>query len=99
MDNQKVILITGCSSGFGLLTAVRLAAQGHLVWATMRDLSKKQLLEDELSKRNAQAVIRELDVTKPTTIKNVVEEIKQTHSQIDVLINNAGFGIGSEQFQ
>ena len=44
MDNQKVILITGCSSGFGLLTAVRLAAQGHFVWATMRDLSSKAAL-------------------------------------------------------
>ncbi len=93
MDNQKVILITGCSSGFGLLTAARLAAQGHFVWATMRDLSKKQALENELAKRNAQAFIRELDVTKPSTIKNVIEEIQKTHFHIDVLINNAGYGI------
>jgi len=93
MDRQKVILITGCSSGFGLLTAVRLAAKGHIVWATMRDLSKKGPLEDELAKRKAQAVIRELDVTKPSTIKNVIEEIQMTHSHIDVLINNAGCGI------
>ena len=94
MNNQKVILITGCSSGFGLLTAARLASQGHFVWATMRDLSKKQPLEDELAKRNTQAVIRELDVTKPSTIKDVIEEIQKTHFHIDVLINNAGFGIG-----
>jgi NAD(P)-dependent dehydrogenase (short-subunit alcohol dehydrogenase family) len=94
MNNQKVILITGCSSGFGLLTAVRLAAQGHIVWATMRDLSKKQPLENGLAKRNAQAVIRELDVTKPSTIKNVIAEIQKTGASIDVLINNAGYGIG-----
>ena len=93
MNNQKVILITGCSSGFGLLTAVRLAAQGHFVWATMRDLSKKQHLESELAKRNAQAFIRELDVTKPSTIKSVVEEIYKKHFHIDVLINNAGYCI------
>ena len=93
MDNQKVILITGCSSGFGLLAAARLAAQGHLVWATMRDLSKKQDLENELALRNTQAMLRELDVTKPFTIKNVVEEIVKTHFHIDVLINNAGYGI------
>ena len=92
MNNQKVILITGCSSGFGLLTAVRLAAQGHFVWATMRDLSKSKTLENELAKRNTQAIIRELDVTKPSTIKNVVEEIQKTHFHIDVLINNAGHG-------
>jgi NAD(P)-dependent dehydrogenase (short-subunit alcohol dehydrogenase family) len=94
MNNQKVILITGCSSGFGLLTAVRLAAQGHLVWATMRDLSKKAPLESALAKRKIQAFIRELDVTKFQTIKNVVEEIQKTHGRIDVLINNAGYGIG-----
>ena len=87
-------MITGCSSGFGLLTAVRLAAKGHFVWATMRDLARKQPLENELAKRNAQAFIRELDVTKPSTIKNVVEEIQKTHFHIDVLINNAGYGIG-----
>ena len=82
MDSQKVILITGCSSGFGLLTAVRLAGRGHFVWATMRDLSKKQSLENELAKRQTQAFIRELDVTKPSTIKNVVEEIQKTHFHI-----------------
>jgi short-subunit dehydrogenase len=93
MHNQKVILITGCSSGFGLLASVRLAARGHFVWATMRDLSKKQALEDALSSHNTQAFIRELDVTQPSTIKNVIEEIKKTHFHIDVLINNAGYGI------
>jgi len=93
MNNQKVIFITGCSSGFGLLTAVRLAAQGHFVWATMRDLSRKGPLENELAQRKAQAYIRQLDVTKPSTIKHVIEEIQKTHGGIDVLINNAGYGI------
>jgi NAD(P)-dependent dehydrogenase (short-subunit alcohol dehydrogenase family) len=93
MDNQRVILITGCSSGFGLLTAARLAAKGHFVWASMRDLSRKKLLEDELAKRQTQAFIRELDVTKPSTIKKVIEEIQKTHFHIDVLVNNAGYGL------
>ena len=94
MNNQKIILITGCSSGFGLLTAARLATRGHIVWATVRDLARKAPLVKELAKRNTQAVIRELDVTKPATIKNVVEEIQKMHGRIDVLINNAGYGIG-----
>ena len=71
-----------------------MAAHGHFVWATMRDLSKKQVLENELSKRNVHAVIRELDVTKSSTIKNVIKEIQEIHGRIDVLINNAGYGIG-----
>ena len=37
----KTILITGTSSGFGLLTAVRLSSAGHIVYATMRDISKQ----------------------------------------------------------
>jgi len=59
----------------------------------MRDLSKKAALENALTKHNATAFIRALDVTKPATIKNVVEEIQKTHFHIDVLINNAGYGI------
>ena len=59
----------------------------------MRDLSKKDPLERALATRHAQVFIRELDVTKPSTIKNVVDEIQQTHFHIDVLINNAGYGI------
>lgn len=93
MDNQKVILITGCSSGFGLLAAARLAAKGHFVWATMRDLSKIKDLQEALFKNNAQAFIRQLDVTNPQNIKMVVDEINQRHGHIDVVVNNAGFGI------
>ncbi|MDE2221939.1 MAG: SDR family NAD(P)-dependent oxidoreductase [Candidatus Omnitrophica bacterium] len=93
MQNQKVILVTGCSSGFGLLTAVRLAAGGHLVWASMRDLSKRTRLEEQLTRRGVQAVIRELDVTKPSVIKNVIDEILKTHGRIDVLVNNAGYSM------
>ncbi|MDE1920675.1 MAG: SDR family oxidoreductase [Candidatus Omnitrophica bacterium] len=91
MDNRKVVLITGCSSGFGLSTAVRLAASGHFVWATMRDTSKRFRLENGLAKHRAQAFIRALDVTQPLTIQNVVDEIDQTHGRIDVLVNNAGY--------
>ncbi len=93
-NSKRVILITGCSSGFGLLTAARLATQGHFVYATMRDISKQQPLLDETAKRNAQVLVRPLDVTKPETIAKVVDEIKNHHGHIDVLINNAGFGLG-----
>ena len=92
---SQVILITGTSSGFGLLTAVRLVWLGHIVYATMRDTSKQQLLLEEAAKRGAARIqVRELDVTKPSTIKKVVDEIKEKHNHIDVLVNNAGFGLG-----
>ncbi|NLE65127.1 MAG: SDR family oxidoreductase [Elusimicrobia bacterium] len=96
MPTPKVILITGCSSGFGLIAAVRLASKGHRVYATMRDTSKKDLLLVEAAKRNASENIRilPLDVTRPDTIRAAVQEIMAESNVIDVLINNAGFGMG-----
>ena len=93
-DTQKVILITGTSSGFGLLAGARLASRGHFVYATMRDVNKQQLLLDETAKRGGQVSVRELDVTKPSTISKVLDEIKERHGHIDAVVNNAGFGMG-----
>ena len=91
---SKVILITGCSSGFGLLTAARLAAAGYRVFATMRDLNKKDELLKEVTKRGAKLEILPLDVTKRDTVELTVAEIISMVPRIDVLINNAGYGIG-----
>ena len=91
---QKIILITGTSSGFGLLFAARLSAKGHIVYATMRDINKSQNLRQEIAKRGAHLQIRTMDVTKPGTIKQVVDEIQQAHAHIDCVINNAGYGLG-----
>ena len=93
-NTQKIILITGTSSGFGLLTSARLAARGHFVYATMRDVSKQQPLLDKVAKRGGQVMVRQLDVTRPVSIRKVVDEIKNHHHHIDVVINNAGYGIG-----
>ena len=93
-NNQKVILITGCSSGFGLLFAARLAKAGHFVYATMRDVNKRKELIDEVNKRGALVNIRALDVNKEQTIKSVINEIMERHHHIDVVINNAGYGLG-----
>ena len=92
--SPKIILITGTSSGFGLLTSARLGSAGHIVYATMRDLNKRQPLSDEIAKRAGHVQIRALDVTKPQTIQPVIAEILQKHGHIDVLINNAGQGLG-----
>lgn len=95
-DQPLVILITGCSSGFGLLTAARLAASGHHVCATMRDLSKREELDAEVSRRTAARSLHvyQMDVTDPASVKNAVLDVIRQHGTIDVLINNAGFGMG-----
>ena len=88
----KVILITGTSTGIGLETAVQLAEQGHQVYATMRDLKKGSLLENEAEKRNVKLHIRQLDVQDEKSIEACVTEIILNEKRIDVLINNAGAG-------
>lgn len=91
---SKIILITGTSSGIGLLSACRLGARGHIVYATMRDLSKQDRLLQEAARRQASVILRSLDVTKVETIQGVMEEIETEHGHLDVLINNAGYGLG-----
>lgn len=91
---KKVILITGCSSGFGLLTAARLSTSGHHVFATMRNLENRSDLFEAVKRRGGQVNFLPLDVTNHASIKAVVSHIGSQFGNIDVLINNAGFGIG-----
>ncbi len=92
----RVILITGCSSGFGLLTAARLSAAGHHVHACLRDLKKRGPLEAETVARKGMAnlFIHQMDVADIASVKAAVAEIVAHEGFMDVLINNAGFGIG-----
>jgi len=87
---RKKVLITGCSSGFGLLTAVAAAKAGFDVVATMRNLNKDANLKSALEKAHVHAEIAELDVTKPETINAVV----QRFGPFDILVNNAGILMG-----
>jgi len=86
-NTGRVALITGCSSGFGLLTATELAAAGFLVFPTMRNLSRRPKDLDGFD-------VLELDVTKPASVRAAVETVVQKAGRIDVLVNNAGMGIG-----
>ena len=91
---NKIILITGCSSGFGMLASARLAAGGHTIYATMRNLQKQDNLKLELEKRETKCQILHLDVKKDKSINKVINTIEKQAGRLDVLINNAGYGIG-----
>lgn len=93
-DAPKTILITGTSSGLGLLMAARLASRGHQVTATMRDTEKSGALREEVQRRGGQVDILRLDVTDNASITDAVREVADKHGHLDVLINNAGFGLG-----
>lgn len=85
-NSSKHVLITGCSSGFGLLTAVDAAQAGFKVTATMRNLAKNALLTDTVKSNNLDVDIRLLDVTDPESINLLISQIEP----VDILINNAG---------
>ncbi|MEI8011758.1 MAG: SDR family NAD(P)-dependent oxidoreductase [Candidatus Omnitrophota bacterium] len=91
-----VIIITGCSSGFGLLASARLSAAGHRVHACVRDLKKCEALHAETASRggSSKLSIHVMNVADPVSIKAAVAEVISCEGVIDVLINNAGFGIG-----
>lgn len=93
-SHSPVVLITGCSSGFGLLTAARLAVKGHTVVATMRDLKKEGNLTSEVNRRGGAVEVLQLDVTDKLSVARAVEHVRMSHGRIDVLVNNAGYGMG-----
>ena len=91
---SKTVLITGCSSGFGLISAARLSSQGYNVYSSMRDLSKCNDLQLELDRMGANCHIIELDVCDDNSIQKAIKKITEKESKLDILINNAGYGIG-----
>ncbi|MCD6393485.1 MAG: SDR family oxidoreductase [Planctomycetes bacterium] len=86
IKKKKRVLITGCSSGFGLLTAVEAARAGYDVVATMRNLGKADYLRQALDQAGATATIERLDVTDRSSIEAVAEKYRS----VDILVNNAG---------
>lgn len=90
----QVVLITGCSSGFGLLTAVAAARAGHRVVATLRDVAKRQALDEAAAKAGVTLDVRALDLDAQASIDRCVEDVIAAHGRIDALVNNAGFGMG-----
>ncbi|XP_044173026.1 retinol dehydrogenase 8-like [Acropora millepora] len=97
--DSKVVLISGCSSGIGLSTALLLAKDAEKrfkVYATMRNLSKKGQLEDEGAKYLGNTlIVKQMDVSSDESVKEAVKEILETEGKIDVLFNNAGLATGA----
>lgn len=88
----KVILITGTSSGLGVSIAVQAAKAGHTVFATMRNLGKRDVLEAAAKEAGVSLNILQLDVQDSASIAACVDEVLRVEGRIDTLINNAGAG-------
>ena len=90
---RQVALITGCSSGIGYETALMLARKGYHTFATMRNTNKSEPLEKIIEKEKLPLNILELDVNDDASVQNTIHHIKTEAKRIDVLINNAGYGL------
>ena len=89
MNNQKIFLITGISSGFGRAFASAALSAGHTVVGTVREETAGGNFESE---RPGFAKAVELDVTDFDAIEPKVAEIERTIGPVSVLVNNAGYG-------
>jgi short-subunit dehydrogenase len=92
LNAPAVVLITGASSGIGAATARRLAAAGYRVVLAARRLERLQALQAEIAAAGGTALALAADVANPADSEALVARSLAAYGQIDVLINNAGFG-------
>ena len=92
-SDQKVAIVTGSSTGIGYETSLILARNGFLTYATMRNLNKSEDMKLSVAKENLPIQIKQLDVTEDLSVKNAIQEISSETGRIDVLVNNAGYGL------
>lgn len=91
---DKVIFVTGATSGFGAATARLFARNGWKVVATGRRLERLQALRDEFAP--GQIHIAQLDLTDRTNIEHVIADLPASHRPITCLFNNGGLALGTK---
>ncbi|MBM7035197.1 SDR family oxidoreductase [Vibrio ulleungensis] len=89
---KKVAIVTGASTGLGASVAIKLAQQGYVTYATMRNLAKSPALEEMANKANVTLNITQLDVESSESVNNAIASIIADEGQVDLLVNNAGAG-------
>src|SRR5258708_16165195 len=97
MNTNKVVLVTGTTSGFGRLIAETLAREGNHVYASMRHSNGKNLAaaQELLSLAEKEALklsVVDLDVTDDASVTQAIADIVTATGRLDVVVNNAGVG-------
>jgi NAD(P)-dependent dehydrogenase (short-subunit alcohol dehydrogenase family) len=87
--DHRSVLVTGCSSGFGLLAAVSFARRGCRVYATMRDITSSSPLEEAAAAAGVNVRVVPLDVTSTASVEAAVATVL-ADGPLDVVVNNAG---------
>ena len=73
--NQKVAIVTGSSSGIGMDTAVTLARNGFLTYATVRNIEKSSIIKKAAEKEKLPIKVQQLDVTDDQSVNNAIRTI------------------------
>lgn len=87
---MKTALITGTSKGIGLETSLAFARAGYKVFATMRNTAMSKDFKETIANESLDITISEMDVDSDVSVKKCIDAIIDKHSQVDVLVNNAG---------
>jgi NAD(P)-dependent dehydrogenase (short-subunit alcohol dehydrogenase family) len=93
-QQEKVAVVTGSSSGIGQEITLKLARNDFLTYATMRNPKKGEYLKSLADKEKISLKVVQLDVTDERSVKNAIQSITTEASTIDLLVNNAGYGLG-----
>ncbi|WP_028544844.1 SDR family oxidoreductase [Paenibacillus taiwanensis] len=97
MAHAKTVWITGAASGFGLLTAAKLAQSGYVIVATTRQAdARREQITQFISHYTQHAVVHvwELDVRHEEQAQQIAKQIIDLYGKIDIVINNAGYAAG-----
>jgi NAD(P)-dependent dehydrogenase (short-subunit alcohol dehydrogenase family) len=90
---QEIAVVTGSSSGIGYETALLLARSGYYCCATMRNTERAAPLKTIKERENLPLSIFQLDVNSDVSIEKTLSQIEKKFGEIDILINNAGYGL------
>src|SRR5690606_26944465 len=87
---DKVVLVTGASSGIGAGIARELAGTGARLVLGARRLERLEMLAEEIRARGGEVLVRGLDVTDRADVAAFAETARQSFGRVDVMVNNAG---------
>ncbi|MCS6816676.1 MAG: SDR family NAD(P)-dependent oxidoreductase [Blastocatellia bacterium] len=89
---NRIVIITGASSGIGEATARRLAREGAVVVLAARRRERLERLAEEIAASGGHALAIPTDITVEADRRRLVERTMETYGRVDALVNNAGYG-------